>query len=1023
VKRRTQTDRRRKSDSTARRRRLWVESLEDRLLLAVDFAKAFTPATIGPGSASTLTFTLSNTDSSPATQLAFTDTLLAGVVIATPANRATTCGSGILTAPDGGGTISFSDGDVGGRGMCTVSVDVTSSTPGSHVNTSSMLTFDSGSSPAAMATLTVATNRPGFTKSFSPGAIDFGQRSTLTFTIDNTANASSVTFATFTDNLPTGLTIADPADASTDCGVSPTLTATRGTDVITLLSSGAPLPGFEVVPAGEVCTVSVDVVGAFNGTLVNSSDELIVNTGALSQVSSGKANAALDVTAGTVTLIKSFVDDPVPPGSTVEMQFTIANRDRDNPAGNISFTDDLDAALSGLVATGLPMNDVCTEGDSISGTNSLTYSGGSLEAGATCSFSVTLQVPVNAPTGRHTNTTSDITADVGRDPFTGAPGSDDLFVEAGPLLTKEFIDDPVGAGDAVTLRFTIENTSTTSAATDLAFTDSLDAALAGLGAGGGFASNVCGAGSMWFIGVDGLLSFTGGNLAASGSCTFDVTLDVPSAAAPGVYNNVTSDLLATIDGQLAMLEPAVDSLEIADNVQLLIEKTFAEDRVIAGGSVDVEFTITNLDESLAANDLAFTDDLGAALSGLVAVGLPAADVCGVGSTLAGSSVLTLSGGSLPPSGTCTFTATLQVPTNVAFGTTLLNTASEVTATLEGGLAVRALPASDSIGVDTFLFTKSFGAAVSPGETTTLSFAITNISTVSEADDIRFADDLDRVLSGLAAVGLPATDVCGEGSQISGTSQLTLTGGVLGPGESCSFDVTVLVPGGAPGGSFVNLTSDLTLSGERAAGPATATLQVMLPAVIIDNDDPGYSDSGNLGLWTNQGFQGDVREAVSGGTVETATYSFTGLNPGDVYFVSTTWTPFVNRAAQAPYQIAGVENGPANVLVNQRVAPDDFQDQVAWERLGVFTVDEGGQIQVTISGTAPGNVIADAVRIDPIVGPEIEVREGGVALTSGASTIDFGTRLTGTDVRKTILVTNIGPSALTLGIVSGRPALS
>ena len=52
------------------------------------FAKSFNPATIGPGSVSTLTFTVTNADSVPAEQLAFTDVLPAGVVIAAPANAA-----------------------------------------------------------------------------------------------------------------------------------------------------------------------------------------------------------------------------------------------------------------------------------------------------------------------------------------------------------------------------------------------------------------------------------------------------------------------------------------------------------------------------------------------------------------------------------------------------------------------------------------------------------------------------------------------------------------------------------------------------------------------------------------------------------------------------------------------------------------------------------------------------------------------------------------------------------------------
>lgn len=80
---------------------------------SVTFDKTFNPDTIGPGSVSTLQFVITNT-ATALSDLAFTDTLPApaGVTIATPANVTNTCG-GTLTAPDGGGTITFVDGVLG----------------------------------------------------------------------------------------------------------------------------------------------------------------------------------------------------------------------------------------------------------------------------------------------------------------------------------------------------------------------------------------------------------------------------------------------------------------------------------------------------------------------------------------------------------------------------------------------------------------------------------------------------------------------------------------------------------------------------------------------------------------------------------------------------------------------------------------------------------------------------------------------------------------------------------------------
>ena len=63
-----------------------------------------------------------------------------------------------------------------------------------------------------------------------------------------------------------------------------------------------------------------------------------------------------------------------------------------------------------------------------------------------------------------------------------------------------------------------------------------------------------------------------------------------------------------------------------------------------------------------------------------------------------------------------------------------------------------------------------------------------------------------------ATGLPMSDVCGAGSEISGTSFLTFTGGNLPAGASCTFPVEVQIPTTAVPGTFLNETSELFLAG-------------------------------------------------------------------------------------------------------------------------------------------------------------------------------------------------------------------
>ncbi|HSR67542.1 MAG TPA: hypothetical protein VLU25_06335 [Acidobacteriota bacterium] len=1069
------------------------------------FNKTFVPNTIGPGSVSTLRFDISNPSTIGVRNLAFTDSLPAGVVIASPANASSSC-LGTISAPGGGSTIDFSAGRVLGSSSCAVFVDVTSSAVGTHVNTSGDLTSDAGNSGSATDELTVDAGRPGFSKSFSPSTVTLGSRSTLTFTIDNSASSNPVLNLSFTDNLPLGMTVAGPPNTSSTCGG--TLSAVAGSGLISL---GPAAPASQLA-AGAVCTISVDVIGGAGGPLANVTGELTGIIG-FQSVSSGKASDTLTVTVDRLALRKSFTNDPVPPGGTVELRFTIDNFDRgfdvtgitfsddlgaalsgleaidlpkndvcgpgsvlsgtgvitltggvlppqgsctfsttlsvpseaapglytnststitgdsgglmvegsaasdvlsvspvpmftktflDNPVGaggmteleftitntsssssaadiaftdifdnilptasmvpaagfcgpdstatfiplinpmggdaqparlavadasldpgasctfsiildvsidansgdspnttseitatvggagvtgnpatdtlvvveaptlikeftddpvlpgemvtlqftlihdefapgsatGISFSDDLSSALTGLSATGLPLTDVCGTGSQIDGTSNLLFTGGMLDPGETCTFSVTLQVPVDAPFGRHTNATSGVVAMVNGVSATNQSASDELTI-AGLTLTKEFIDDPVLPGSTVTLQFTIENLTTDVVASGIQFSDDIDSSLPGLAVAAGEVpqSDICGTGSALNTSGSNLV-FQNGLLNGGEMCTFQVVLDVPSDALTDVYPNTTSGFSAIFDGgPRVFLVDALDGLSVNADV-LEIAKEFTDDPVAPGDLVNLRFTIDNLDPTRTITDIEFTDDLDAVFSGLASVSGVQTDVCGIGSQISGTSLLSLTFGSLAPAGmvgdSCTFDVTLQVPASVPLSAVGFNETSNVTG-MADGIMVVGNAASDSLQIDFLEFAKSFGSNPMPGETVDLTFMIENFDESNSIANLSFQDDLDAVLFGLTAVGLPQADVCGAGSSIDGTSLLSFTGGNLLPAGSCTFTVTLQVPAGAAPGNYANITTDLTQAGLSLNDPATATLIVLEPPADADGD--------------------------------------------------------------------------------------------------------------------------------------------------------------------------------------------
>jgi uncharacterized repeat protein (TIGR01451 family) len=827
------------------RRLIWV-SCQVLLTLTVvtvanaqlGFGKSFNPGTIGPGSTTTLQFDISNVETGfPVTAMAFTDTLPAGMEIATPSGAASTCG-GVLDAPDGGTTISFGEGEVGLDSECSITVNVTSSTVGMHSNVTGDLTSSAGNSGGASATLTVDGGRPGFVKSFVPSSIPAGGTSVLTLTVDNSVNGAGADNLSFTDPLPAGMVVATPANASTDCtgGQFPvTLTAVPGTSVISMFG------GF--VGAESTCTVTVDVTAELPGEYVNTTFEL-TNGFSTAVVPSGFATALLDIPINF--LIKSFTDDPVAPGSTVTLEFSINNPDRTSAASNISFTDDLDATLPGLVATGLPRADVCGAGSQLLGADVVGLVGGRVPPGGSCNFDVTLQVPAEAPSGAFENTTSEITAIIGGAAVIGNSATDTLIVRTAPRLTKTFLDDPVASGDTVKLGFTIQNTSSISSTFDIAFDDNLDAVFPGLRANGLPLNDVCGDGSTittaFFPFEQQGFSLTGGTLAAGGSCTFDVDLQVPAAIPSGTYVNTTSVVTAMVGETLMEGLPATDFLEVVGPPTLI--KSFTDDPVVPGSTVSLEFSLTYGAESPGdSSGIAFTDDLTNTLPGLLAITpLPLVNVCGAGSQLGGTATnLTFTGGSLSPGTSCTFAVTLEVPAQTQSGN-YTNTTSNVTAGVLG-LGVTGNAATDVLEVAALSLAKSFtDDPVLPGGTVTLEFTLQNQSPNASATNISFSDSLSSTLSGLVAINPTQNDVCGQGSQLTGTSFLFFTGGSLGPGESCTFAATLSVPAAAEAGDYPNTTSQVTASIDgigAVVNGAADRLSVILPLEIFKSftDDP------------------------------------------------------------------------------------------------------------------------------------------------------------------------------------------
>ena len=272
---------------------------------------------------------------------------------------------------------------------------------------------------------------------------------------------------------------------------------------------------------------------------------------------------------------------------------------------------------------------------------------------------------------------------------------------------------------------------------------------------------------------------------------------------------------------------------------------------------------------------------------------------------------------------------------------------------------------------------------------------------------------------------------------------TLTAQSVAAGNTISFEITMDSNSfGDRSGLFSFDTNDVD----------EATFNLLLHGqvsnvVIIDNGDTDFSATPGFELYDtgvnrgSAGFEGDIAGAIPNqpgfipppaGT-DTATWTFTGLADG-FYRVSTTWSALYNRVTDAPYSLDGGA-GTFDIDVNQTLIPSTFADNgAAWFDLNASFEVVGGTLTVTLTNDASSiprdtfdlanGVIADAVRIEYLPTPDLEVTVDGNVVDDDTGVVDFGTTIPGIPVSKTFTVTNLSADPVDVtGLIEFPPGFS
>ncbi|MEQ9411074.1 MAG: choice-of-anchor D domain-containing protein, partial [Fuerstiella sp.] len=189
--------------------------------------------------------------------------------------------------------------------------------------------------------------------------------------------------------------------------------------------------------------------------------------------------------------------------------------------------------------------------------------------------------------------------------------------------------------------------------------------------------------------------------------------------------------------------------------------------------------------------------------------------------------------------------------------------------------------------------------------------------------------------------------------------------------------------------------------------------------IIDNGDPGFSQTGNWANVSNYGFDNDALAGNGINGAETAQWVFSGLSAGSFYEVSATWLRGGDRAASVPYVVRDGLAGPilGTIVVDQTKNPNGPpENSRPFQLLDTFSIT-GNTLVVELStqGTTKA-VIADAILITdirPPAGPELTLTEGGNTLPDGGR-VSFGPAAEGaTRPTRMFTIENTGGSDLIL----------
>ncbi|NMC45500.1 MAG: class F sortase [Chloroflexi bacterium] len=940
---------------------------------AIGLEKTFSPSNFEVGGTGILRMTLKNPSGSDYTGVSLTDNLPAGLTISSPPVSPQCDGTITYTASSltiNGGVIPA--GTVSDPGECIIEAQVTSSIPGSYTNTipANAISTDQLASNvmAASANINVYDIGDGITgsKRFNPSTIAVNGTSRLTVNLRAPADSSLTNFSVY-DALPAGVRVAATPNASSTANCVGGVYAPSAGDTYLTYSGGT-------IPAGQQCSLSVDVTSAEEGSFNNVISPANISNSENRNISS---NISATLTVSGISVAKAFYPQSVGVNgiSTLTIELTNTNLQQ---LDELTFIDSLPGGV--VVADDPAVSTTCAGAlvTAVAGESSVSVSNGSVPAqvgSVTGICTVTLDVK-GTVTGTHTNqiNAGAVTAKIhGTDTVISNPSRAraDLTVEDLTIAVQKTFDPiTVFGGSTSTLTVRLHNPNN-AALVGISFTDDMPqstdpAGGISIAASPQVDTGTCG-GVITAVPGSTSFSYSGGSLGANESCelTLKVTMDVSGS----LINTIAESSVTTTNGAS---NPQPASATLTNLAGASLTKYFLTNTIQVGETSTLTIRVQNT-SNVSLSGLGFTDDFPA---GVTVATDPDAAQCGGTVSFTPNSV-SLEGGTLAAEEYCDVSVILTSTSSGSYENCI-----DAGALSSDQDATNADQTCDTLLVEGTLAPPVIAKEFLPnplqlGETATLTFTITNPNDIA-LQGVAFDDALP---SGLTVASLPNVDQC-NGTVSSTADAISFTGGEIAANSSCEITVGV---NAAAAGDYVNTTGSVSSTNGGTGNTATDTLQVIAPPLIAKQFSPDTISAGG-----------------------TTTLTFTISNPAEntlaltgVSFIDT-FPVGVQRASDPLLsQCGGTVTSTSNSvrLVNGTIDVGDsctVSIEVTAPNAGTF--DNLSQV-VDSSNGGTGNTASDSLTVT------------GVGLSLLKTSLSANYQQAGDSVTYSYLLTNTGDETL------------